>query len=52
MAQNEAVPMFTGDKTIEFNGGFNDDGTLVIKQDQALPMTLLAVFPSIAVYDK
>ena len=52
MAQNEAVPMFTGDKTIEFNGGFDDDGTLVIKQDQALPMTLLAVFPSIAVYDK
>jgi hypothetical protein len=40
---DEHVPLFTGDKTIEFPKGFDTDGIVAIKQDQPLPMTLLAV---------
>lgn len=47
-----AVPLFTGDKTIEFRGGFDDDATIVVEQDQPLPTTLLAVFPTVSVFDK
>ena len=48
----QAVPLFTGDKTIEFRGGFDDDATIVVQQDQPLPTSLLAIFPTVSVFDK
>ena len=47
-----AIPLFTGDKTVEFRGGYDEDATIVIQQDQPLPMTILAIFPTVSVFDK
>ena len=51
-AMDTATPLFTGDKTVEFRGGYDDDATIVIQQDQPLPMTILAIFPTVSVFDK
>ncbi len=47
-----ALSLFTGDKTAEFNGGYDDDATITIVQDLPLPMTILAIFPTLSVFDK
>jgi len=52
MAMDQAVPLFTGDKDIEFAGGFDDDDRVYIKQDQALPLTVLAFYPRMNTFDK
>ena len=41
-------PLFTGDLEVEFDGGYGYEGDILIKQDQPLPMTILAI---IAKYD-
>jgi hypothetical protein len=46
-----AVPLFTGDKKIEFRGNFETDGYLFVIQDQALPMTLLSLYPRLITND-
>ena len=46
-----AVPLFTGDKKIEFRGNFETDGFLFVVQDQALPMTLLSLYPRLVTND-
>ena len=51
-AMGSAVSLFTGDKTVEFRGGVDEDATIVIQQDQPLPMTILAIFPTVSVFDK
>ena len=43
MAMDEAVPMFSGDKEISFPSGYDNDAHVVIRQLQALPMTVVAV---------
>ena len=48
---NQAVPLFSGDKTIEFRGFFEDDDRLYVKQTQPLPMTVLALFPRMNTFD-
>ena len=52
MAMNQAVPLFTGDKDIEFAGGFDDDDRVYIKQEQPLPLTVLAFYPRMNTFDK
>ena len=52
MPMNQAVPLFTGDKDIEFPGGYNDDDRLYVRQDQPLPMSVLALFPRMNTFDK
>ena len=47
-----ALPMFTGDKEVEFRGGFDNDGFIVIKQNQPLPATILAIFPRLQTFDQ
>ena len=46
------IPLFTGQKTIEFVGGYDIDAQILIKQDQPLPMSLLAIFQTLTVNDK
>ena len=46
-----AVPLFTGDKKIEFRGNFETDGYLFVIQDQALPMTVLSLYPRLITND-
>ena len=51
MAMDSAVPLFTGDKNIEFRGGFDEDDRIYIQQSQALPMTILAFYPRLNTFD-
>lgn len=51
MAMDAAVPLFTGDKDIEFRGGFDDNDRIYIQQSQALPMTILAFYPRLNTFD-
>jgi hypothetical protein len=47
---DEGIPLFSGDKNIEFPGGFDDD-RLYVRQEQALPLTVLALFPRMNTFD-
>lgn len=40
---DSSPPLFTGDKDIEFDGDFDVDPKLIIKQAQPLPLCLLAI---------
>ena len=51
MDMDTAVPLFTGDKEIEFPGGFDDDAKIFIRQSQPLPLTVLAIFPRLNTFD-
>lgn len=43
MAMNTAVPLFSGDKEITFPSGYDNDGRVMVRQNQPLPMTVLAI---------
>ena len=43
MSMDQAVPLFNGDKEISFPSGYDNDAKIVIRQTQALPMTVLAI---------
>lgn len=40
---NSALSLFTGDKEIFFPSGYDNDSRVVVRQNQPLPMTILAV---------
>jgi hypothetical protein len=46
---DEAPPLFTGDKVIEFEGEFDLDSRLIVKQTQPLPLCLLAIVVKYAI---
>jgi hypothetical protein len=48
---NQAPPRFTGDKKIAFNSGYETEGRIFIRQDQPLPMTVLAIMPKLRTND-
>jgi hypothetical protein len=43
--------LLAGDKTIEFRGDFDSDGFIFVKQDQPLPLTVLAIYPTLVTSD-
>ena len=43
MDMDTAVPMFSGDKEISFPSGYDNDAKVMIRQNQPLPMTVLAI---------
>ena len=49
---NEAIGLFTGDKEIELNGNYGTEGQLSIRQDEPLPMTILAVYATLSTFDQ
>ena len=51
-AMDTAVPLYSGDKDVEFDGGYETDGYVVVKQEQALPLTVLAIYPRITTFDE
>ena len=51
MAASEAVPLFTGDKTVEFTGTYYENDTVHLRQTQALPLTVLAIYPRLTTFD-
>ena len=47
-----AVSTFiAGDKEIEFDDDYNTDGFIFVKQDQPLPMSVLAIYPELVTHD-
>ena len=52
MAMDTAVPLFTGDKDIEFDGGYGHEGQIYIAQNQPLPMTIIGVYPRLQTFDR
>ena len=40
-----------GDKEVEFADDYNTDGFIFVKQEQALPLTILALYPTIVTND-
>ena len=48
---DQPVPLFTGDKETEFPSDYGTDGFVIVKQDQPLPMTILAVYARLELYD-
>tara|TARA_R110002020_G_scaffold224222_2_gene433699 strand:- start:5290 stop:7797 length:2508 start_codon:yes stop_codon:yes gene_type:complete len=50
-AMNTAVPLFTGDKQVEFRDDFNTDGHVYVRQTQPLPLTLISLYPMITIND-
>ena len=51
MAASEAVPLFTGDKTVEFTGTYYENDKVHLRQTQALPLTVLAIYPRLTTFD-
>ena len=49
---NQAVPLFTGDQMVEWPNGYDFDGYLMIKQDQPLPITVIAIMPQVHTQDR
>ena len=43
--------LLAGDKEIEFRDDYNTDGFIFIKQDQPLPLSVLAIYPTIVTSD-
>ena len=46
------IALYTGDKEIELNGNYDTDGQLTIRQDQPLPMNILAVYATLSTFDQ
>lgn len=42
-----AIPPYTGDKDVAFNGGYDTQVRIFIRQNQPLPLTILAVMPEV-----
>ena len=51
-SMDSAVDLFSGDKEIEFRGGFSTNGNIVVQQNQPLPMTILSIFASANIFSK
>ena len=43
--------LLAGDKEIEFRDDYNSDGFIFIKQDQPLPCSILAIYPTLVTSD-
>ena len=49
---DQSVPLFTGDKLMEWPSGYDFDGYVVIKQNQPLPMTIVAIMAQLHTMDR
>lgn len=49
---DQAPPLFTGDKLIEWPDGYNFDGYVMVKQTQPFPMTVVAIMPQVTTFDR
>ena len=49
---DQAPPLFSGDKLMEWPGSYDFDGYVMVRQEQPLPMTLVAVMPQLHTFDR
>ena len=50
-SMDTAIPVFTGDKEIEFRGNYETDGFIFVRQTQPLPLTVLSLYPNLVTND-
>lgn len=48
---DSAPPVFSGDKKIPWPNGYDTDGYIMLKQDQPLPITVVAIMPDMTTYN-
>ena len=48
---NTPIPVFTGDKEVEFRGNYETDGYIYVRQTQPLPLTVLSLYPELITND-
>ena len=46
-----AIPVYTGDKEVEFRGNYETDGHIFVRQTQPLPLTVLSLYPELITND-
>jgi hypothetical protein len=51
LLSNPVDTLLAGDKEIEFDGDYESDGFIFIKQDQPLPCSILAIYPTLVTSD-
>jgi len=51
LLSNPVDTLLAGDKEIEFRDDYNTDGFIFIKQDQPLPLSVLAIYPTVVTSD-
>jgi len=49
---DQAIPFFTGDKFVEWPNGYDAEGYITVRQEQALPMTVVAIMPQVVTFDR
>ena len=49
---NAPPPIFTGDKLMDWPGGYDFDGYVMVVQSQPLPMTVVAIMPHVTTFDR
>lgn len=49
---NAPPPLFSGDKLMEWPGGYDFDGYVMVRQEQPLPMTIVAIMPQLHTFDR
>ena len=49
---DQPPPLFSGDKLMEWPGDYDFDGFIVVRQEQPLPMTLVAIMPQLHTFDR
>ena len=48
-AMDEAIPLFTGEKQLNFPANWNHYAQVCVEQDEPLPITILAIIPEVRV---
>jgi len=48
---DQAIPVYTGDKEVEFRGNYETDGFIYVRQNQPLPLTVLSLYPNLVTND-
>lgn len=51
-AMDSPPPLYTGDKTVSWRGGYETDAQMCLQSDQPLPCTLVALFPKVSVSER
>jgi len=49
---DEPPPLFTGDKTLDWPGGYDQEGYVAFSHDQPLPATLISIMPQLITQDR
>jgi hypothetical protein len=47
----QAEPIFSGDKNVDYAGDYDSDCMVEVRQEQPLPMTIVAIMPLLKTYD-